>query len=67
MKLTDAADDSNFITEGQHDLAAYEQKIVQLPAAAGIDAADLDLFFDFGGNPAGAQIEITDIIIREAK
>ena len=67
VKLTDAADDSNFITEGQHDLAAYEQKIVQLPAAAGIDAADLDLFFDFGGNPAGAQIEITDIIIREAK
>ena len=67
VKLTDAADDSNFITEGQHDVAAYEQKIIQLPAAAGIDAADLDLFFDFGGNPAGAEIEITDIIIREAK
>ena len=67
VKFTDAADDSNFITEGQHDLAAYEQKIVQLPAAAGIDAADLDLFFDFGGNPAGVEIEITDIIIREAK
>ena len=67
VKLTDAADDSNFITEGQHDVAAYEQKIIQLPAAAGINAADLDLFFDFGGNPAGAEIEITDIIIREAK
>ncbi len=67
VKLTDAADDSNFITEGQHDVTAYEQKIIQLSAAAGIDAADLDLFFDFGGNPAGAEIEITDIIIREAK
>jgi hypothetical protein len=67
VKLTDAADDSNFITEGQHDVVAYEQKIIQLPAAAGINAADLDLFFDFGGNPAGAEIEITDIIIREAK
>lgn len=65
LKLTDTASDGNFLFEEHVDVKAYEECVFTLTARSGIDAAAVKMVFDFGGNPAGTEITIKDIILQE--
>ena len=65
IKLTDGADDNNFLVADRHQIIAdkpftYKVTGVKLPVG---DAAKLSLFFDFGGTPGGTHVKISDIIL----
>lgn len=67
IKLTDANDDNNFFCADRHDVLADEPYVYTLKGVAlGGDAAGLNLFFDFGGSPAGSHVVISDIILEKA-
>ena len=66
VKLTDAADDANFYVEDRVDLKAGKDYAYQANFE-GRDIADLDVFFDFGGNPENTIVEIKQIILCEHK
>lgn len=67
VKLTDAADDNNFLFVNRYDLTAGVEYQVKVPASTlSVSAADaLKLVFDFGGNPDGEKIDIYDIILQK--
>ena len=67
FKLTDTASDGNFLFTERRDIAAYEEFTFTLTGLAGIDADAVKMVFDFGGNPAGTEVTIKDIILREHK
>ena len=70
IKLTEtdedgAKHDDNFFCADRHDVEAYEPFVytitgAQLPKN---DAHALSLFFDFGGSPVGANVQISNIIL----
>ena len=66
IKLTDAASDDNFFCADRHVVTGGEEFVYQLSGVTGIDAADLDLFFDFGGGAGGSTVTIKNIVIRES-
>ena len=57
--------DSIFYFEERHDLTAFEPFVLRKPDMPGIDMDAIALFFDFGGNPAGAEVEIKDVCFQE--
>ena len=67
FKLTDTGDDGNFLFTERCDIAAYEEFTFEMTNLAGIDAAAVKMVFDFGGCPAGTEVTIKDIILREHK
>ena len=67
IKLTDAASDDSYFCADRHVVPGGEEFVYQLSGVQGIDAADLDLFFDFGGGVGGSTVTIKNIIIREAQ
>ena len=66
VKLTDAGDDVNFYVEDRVDLKAGKDFAYQANFE-GRDIADLDVFFDFGGNPENTVVSIKQIILCEHK
>ena len=67
IKLTKTGDDNTFYFADRHALSAYEDYVYQVIGMDGIDMEKISLFFDFGGNPAGTEITISDIIFQEHK
>lgn len=65
VKLTKVGDDGVFYTEDRHDLTAYETNAVRFVGMAGLDIDNIKLVLDFGGNPDGAEVEVSDIILRK--
>ena len=68
IKLTDSSDDNNFFFADRHQVTAdkafiYKAENVSLPVG---DAAELSLFFDFGGTPAGTVVKVSKIYFEEA-
>lgn len=66
VKLADRKDDSNnFFFANQVDLKANVATAVKFTDTklSAADASAMTLIFDFGGNPEGAVIQITDIVI----
>ena len=64
IKLTDANDDNNFFCADRHDVAADEPFVYTLTGVSlNADATGLNLFFDFGGSPAGTNVEISNIVL----
>ena len=57
--------DNIFYFADRHDLTAYEPFVYKMPNMDGIDMDKIALFFDFGGNPAGAEVEIKEICFQE--
>lgn len=51
----------------RYDLAANEEYIVKVINVEGIDINPAKLIFDFGGNPAGTDVVIKDIILQTHK
>ncbi|MBO7141831.1 MAG: hypothetical protein J6V76_01795 [Bacteroidales bacterium] len=66
IKLTDDADDKNFIfaNEGKYKLKANKPETFEI-IAKGVDAAKLNLVFDFGGQPEEFNVFIYDIVLAE--
>ena len=46
-------------------LTAFEDKIVDLSACEGIDADYCRLVIDFGGNPAGSEVSVKNITLKD--
>lgn len=68
VKLTDASDDNNYFFADETKLAAgAETRVVKQKVTVGNPCDALKLFFDFGGNPAGTEIKIKDIIFQVHK
>ena len=65
IKFTDSTNDGNFLFEQRVDIKAYEEKIFWLADLPGIDAADMKLVFDFGGNPAETVVNISNITLKD--
>ena len=67
VKLTQNDNDNVFFFADKHQLTAYEDYVYKVVAMPGIDASNLKLVFDFGGNAAGTEVNIKDIIFRESQ
>ncbi|MBR3989708.1 MAG: hypothetical protein IKI85_04085 [Bacteroidales bacterium] len=65
FKLTDTTSDNNFLFTERFDIEAYDEATIQFVGLPGIDAAAVKMVFDFGGCPAGTEVTIKDIILRE--
>ena len=50
---------------GRNEVKAFEPKPVNIGEFTGFESSNLVLFFDFGGNKAGAKIYIKDICFEE--
>ena len=65
IKLVKEGDDNTFYFADRHDIKAAEPFVYKMPDMDGIDMEAIALFFDFGGNPEGAEVEIKDICFQE--
>lgn len=67
VKLAQADDDNIFLFMERYDLTANEEYTVKIIDVKGADINPAKLVFDFGGNPAGTEIIIKDIILQTHK
>ena len=65
IKLTKTGDDNTFYFADKHVITAYEDYVYVVEGMDGIDMEKISLFFDFGGNPAGTEVTVSDIVFRE--
>ena len=65
IKLTQADDDNVFYFADRHEVPAGKDWVYQVADFEGKDINDLDLFFDFGGNPENTVVDIKQIILCE--
>lgn len=50
---------------GRYAVTAFEPVAIESAVITGVETSDLVLFFDFGGNPAGANVFIKDVYFEE--
>lgn len=67
VKLAQTDDDNVFLFMERYDLTANEECIVKIIDVEGVDINPAKLIFDFGGNPAGTEVVIKDIILQTHK
>ena len=65
VKLTDAADDTNFYFDEVIPLEGDSEYSLVMSGMPGKDIATMHLVFDFGGCAAGTEVEITDMVFKE--
>ena len=65
FKCTQEGDDNLFYMADRVAVGAYDEVTYKWINQPGLDINPMNIFFDFGGNPAGTQITIKDIIIQE--
>ena len=65
VKLTDAADDTNFYFDEVIPLEGDTEYALVKSGMPGKDIATFHLVFDFGGCQAGTVVEITDMVFKE--
>ena len=65
IKLVKTGDDGVFYCQDRHKIQAGVPYVYKLPNVDGIDMEKISLFFDFGGCPAGSEVEIYDICFQE--
>lgn len=65
IKLVQTGDDANFYFEDMHKVTADEEYIYKVANMPGKDMEKISLFFDFGGNAAGTEVVISDILFQE--
>jgi hypothetical protein len=68
VKLTDTASDDNFYFQKRVDLLAGQEYTLKVPAVVLPNGAAkaLKLVFDFGGNPAGEQVKVYNIVFQKS-
>ena len=65
LKLTDTANDGNFLFTENVNLTAFEDYVFYLSDLPGIDAAAVKMVFDFGGNPDNTEVTIKRIVLKD--
>lgn len=65
IKLVKTGDDDTFYCADRHAVTAEEEFVYQLEDVEGKDMEKVSLFFDFGGNAAGTNVVIKDILLQE--
>ena len=65
VKLTDAADDTNFYFDEVIPLEGDSEYLLYKSNMEGKDIEKLHLVFDFGGCQAGTVVEITDMVLKD--
>lgn len=65
VKLVLEGDDDVFYFVERVDLKAYEDYTLKKVNMPGIDMDKVNLFFDFGGNPANTEIMVSGIVMQE--
>lgn len=65
IKLVQTSDDKVFYCADRHAVTADEEFVYRLEGVDGIDMEKVSLFFDFGGNVAGTDVIIKDILLQE--
>ena len=65
LKLTDTANDGNFLFTENVNLTAFEDYVFYLSDLPGIDAAAMKMVFDFGGNPDNTEVSVSNIVLKD--
>ena len=65
LKLTDTANDGNFLFTENVNLTAFEDYVFYLSDLPGIDAAAVKMVFDFGGNPDKTEVSVSNIVLKD--
>ena len=65
FKVTEDGNDDKFYMADRVAAVAYEEVTYEWVNLSGIDIDPVNIFFDFGGNPAGTTVTVKDIIIQE--
>ncbi len=65
VKLTQRDDDGNFFFADEVDLKAGEDFVFWKSNMPGIDAPQMKLVLDFGGNEAGTDVEVRNIVLKD--
>ncbi len=66
VKLYKSGDDDTFFFTSNISLSAYEDYEFEMTNMDGIDADQVNLVFDFGGNPANTEVTVSEIILKES-
>lgn len=65
VKLVDTSNDGNFFFTERVDVKALEDYIFYTSDMAGIDAENIKMVFDFGGNPENTDITVGSIVLKD--
>jgi len=65
VKLTQRDDDGNFFFADEVDLKSGEDFVFWKSNMPGIDAPQMKLVLDFGGNEAGTDVEVRNIVLKD--
>lgn len=65
IKVTDASDDNNFLFVDKATLKAGEPVCFWKSDLKGIDASQIKVVFDFGGNAANTTINVESIVLKD--
>lgn len=66
LVLSGGGDNDNiFYFADRHPLKADEEYIYRMADMPGIDMDKISLFFDFGGNAAGTEVNVRDVLFQE--
>jgi len=66
VKLYKNGDDNTFFFTKNISLTAYENYEFEMTAMEGIDADQVNLVLDFGGNPANTEVTVSSVILKES-
>jgi hypothetical protein len=66
VKLVKEGDDETFYFAERVNLIAFEDYKFEKVAMTGIDMEKVNLFFDFGGNPAETEVTVSNVILKES-
>ena len=66
VKLQDKSNDGVFYCEGKVQLEAGKGKAFYIHDVDGIDIENIQLTLDFGGGVPGSEIQISDIVVKDA-
>lgn len=66
LVLSGGGDNDNiYYFADRHPLKAYEDFVYRMPDMPGVDMDKISLFFDFGGNAAGTEVTVSDVLFQE--
>ena len=65
VKICEETDDGKLYFDEVIQLKAYEDYVFYKSNMAGLDLASVKIVFDFGGNQAGTEITVRDIVLKE--
>lgn len=66
LVLSGGGDNDNiYYFADRHPLTAYEDYVYRMENMPGVDMDKISLFFDFGGNAAGTEVTVSNVLFQE--